>query len=92
MEIVIFSPSGQFSKKYFIMYIGKFIYIEIANILGITFPLSLHKLVHFINILSFAVHCQVTSKGITIEKLILQLSGKLQLRFACSLRATITHF
>lgn len=42
-----FSPSGQFSKNCFIMYIGKFILIEIANILGITFPLSLHKLVTF---------------------------------------------
>lgn len=40
-------PSGQFSKTCFIMYIGKLIYIEKANILGITFPLSLHKLIAF---------------------------------------------
>lgn len=40
-------PLDNSQKLVFIMYIGKLIYIEIANILGITFPLSLHKRIAF---------------------------------------------
>ncbi len=81
------------------MYVGELIYIDVANILGITFFLYLStNVLHFIR---FAVHCQVMqhhnqSVGITMERLNDSVqyleSFSNQLRgFDCSLRATITY-
>jgi len=55
-------PSGHFSKTCFIMYIGK------IHILGITFPLSLHKLLHNIPLTSLVFLYTVRLCNITTSQ------------------------